>query len=49
MSGLSGHKTYATLIKSKVENIDGKTFIYFDPDNFATKIIDKMKLNNFFN
>ena len=49
MSGLSGHKTYSTIIKSNVRDIDGKSFIDFDPERFAENIIDKMKRNNFFN
>jgi hypothetical protein len=48
MSGLSGHKTYSTIIKSNVKDIDGKSFIDFDPERFAENIIDKMKRNNFF-
>ena len=48
MSGLSGHKTYSTIIKSNVRDIDGKSFIDFDPERFAENIIAKMKRNNFF-
>ena len=49
MSGLSGHKTYSTIIKSYVKDIEGKYYVHFDPDRFAENIIDKMKRNNFFN
>lgn len=49
MSTLSGHKTYSTIIKSNENKIDDKSFIYFDPDSFASNVIDKMKSNNFFN
>ena len=48
MSGLSGHKTYSTIIKSYVKDIEKKYYVHFDPDRFAENIIDKMKRNNFF-
>jgi hypothetical protein len=44
MSGLSGHKTYAVIIKSNIKDIEGKAYVYFHPYSFSENIIDKMKI-----
>ena len=47
MSSLSGHKTYSDLIKAKVRIIKNSEYIFFDIDEFALKILQRMKESNF--
>ena len=48
MSALSGHKTYSDLIMADIRNIKDSEHIFFDVDDFAEKILQRMKENNFF-
>jgi hypothetical protein len=47
MSALSGHKTYSDLIIAKVRTIKNSEYIYFDINDFALKILHRMKESNF--
>jgi hypothetical protein len=47
MSALSGHKTYSDLIMADIRNINDSEHIFFDVDDFAEKILQRMKENNF--
>ena len=44
----SGHKVYKDIIDSDVRDIDGNENIFFNIDEFANKVIERMKENNFF-
>ena len=48
MSSLSGHLTYSDLIKSKRFMKEGSENIEFDENEFAQKVLEHMKENNFF-
>ena len=48
MSSLSGHITYSHILSAENKIIDGKSYIFLNLDNFAEKIINKMKRHNFF-
>ena len=48
VSNLSGHKSYVDKVKNTVNNINGNQMVYFDEDDFANRILQRMKENNFF-
>ena len=48
MSSMSGHKTYSNILKANVKSINGNKYIFFDLNDFSTKIIQRMKENHFF-
>ena len=47
MSNLSGHRSYTDKIKNTVSNTNGNQMVDFDEDDFANKILLRMKENNF--
>ncbi len=47
MSALSGHKTYSDIIKAKVRTIKDSEYIFFNINDFAKKILHRMKESNF--
>lgn len=47
MSSLSGHKTYSDIIKSKVKIINDNEIIFFNVDDFAKIVLNRMKECNF--
>ena len=49
MESLSGHKIYSDNIKYKKKFIDENHYIFIDENSFTKKILEKMKINNFFN
>jgi hypothetical protein len=48
MSTMSGHKTYSNILGSNSKSIGKNNYIYFDLNEFAKCITQKMKENNFF-
>ena len=48
MSALSGHVTYSDLINATVNNKHRNEYIIFDENDFAEKVMKRMKENNFF-
>ena len=48
MSSLSGHITYADIIKANSRNIDGNENVFFDVNAFAESVLAHMRENNFF-
>jgi hypothetical protein len=49
MSSLSGHITYADILKANSSNIDGNENVFFDVNAFAESVLAHMRENNFFN
>ena len=49
LSKLSGHKSYADIIKSSIKNIDNNEYIFFDESAFVKNVIKHMRQNNFIN
>ena len=48
MASLSGHKTYSDIISSETKEIDENEYFFFDVNQFANCVIQKMKDNNLF-
>ena len=48
MSSLSGHITYADILKANSRNIDGNENVFFDVNAFAESVLAHMRENNFF-
>ena len=48
MSSLSGHKTYSDILRSKILNIDGSEYVFFNKDHFVRKVLLHMRENGFF-
>ena len=48
VSNLSGHKSYVDKVKNTVNNINGNQMVSFEEDDFANRILQRMKENNFF-
>ena len=49
MSKLSGHKTFADIIKNEIKFIDTNEYIYFNEDDFIKKVLKNMKEIDFIN
>ena len=48
ISALSGHKTYIDKIKNKIKNVGRIQMISYDENEFAERVLQHMKENNFF-
>ena len=47
MSALSGHKTYADIIRAELKEIDSNKYVFFDVEDFGNSVLNHMKENNF--